>query len=123
MGKKNRKPIKPTNTTAAPVAVAPAPTTPPEPPQSLHGFFAPQDWIAAVITFLIAGFAFLHFMSPEVTLEDSGELVTGAFNFGVPHPPGYPLWARSEEHTSELQSRRDLVCRLLLEKKIRENVP
>src|SRR5690349_13743552 len=27
------------------------------------------------------------------------------------------LQARSEEHTSELQSRRDLVCRLLLEKK------
>src|SRR5438874_9762113 len=26
-------------------------------------------------------------------------------------------WCRSEEHTSELQSRRDLVCRLLLEKK------
>src|SRR5690349_22879232 len=40
----------------------------------------------------------------------------------------WPLWSRnarasssarfrSEEHTSELQSRRDLVCRLLLEKK------
>src|SRR5690606_40378573 len=29
-----------------------------------------------------------------------------------------PLWAeRSEEHTSELQSRENLVCRLLLEKK------
>src|SRR5690349_22556950 len=28
-----------------------------------------------------------------------------------------PLDWRSEEHTSELQSRRDLVCRLLLEKK------
>src|SRR5690625_3753342 len=27
------------------------------------------------------------------------------------------LWARSEEHTSELQSRGHLVCRLLLEKK------
>src|SRR3712207_7765553 len=26
-------------------------------------------------------------------------------------------WARSEEHTSELQSRQYLVCRLLLEKK------
>src|SRR5699024_11598635 len=26
-------------------------------------------------------------------------------------------WKRSEEHTSELQSRFDLVCRLLLEKK------
>src|SRR5215469_18173596 len=31
-------------------------------------------------------------------------------------PPGD---RRSEEHTSELQSRRDLVCRLLLEKKKR----
>src|SRR2546422_1383129 len=31
----------------------------------------------------------------------------------LPRPPG----ARSEEHTSELQSRLHLVCRLLLEKK------
>src|SRR5437868_10512938 len=30
---------------------------------------------------------------------------------------GRSLWERSEEHTSELQSRFDLVCRLLLEKK------
>src|SRR5438874_4874204 len=30
---------------------------------------------------------------------------------------GNLLNTRSEEHTSELQSRRDLVCRLLLEKK------
>src|SRR5690349_22459029 len=29
----------------------------------------------------------------------------------------FALEERSEEHTSELQSRRDLVCRLLLEKK------
>src|SRR2546421_6123781 len=28
-----------------------------------------------------------------------------------------PFFLRSEEHTSELQSRSDLVCRLLLEKK------
>src|SRR2546429_2439139 len=28
-----------------------------------------------------------------------------------------PRWPRSEEHTSELQSRLHLVCRLLLEKK------
>src|SRR5690349_22878834 len=33
-----------------------------------------------------------------------------------PHPAGRRS-RRSEEHTSELQSRRDLVCRLLLEKK------
>src|SRR5690349_22571805 len=31
--------------------------------------------------------------------------------------PSAGLELRSEEHTSELQSRRDLVCRLLLEKK------
>src|SRR2546430_6808526 len=35
--------------------------------------------------------------------------------------PGYrshpPPWNRSEEHTSELQSQSNLVCRLLLEKK------
>src|SRR5690349_23855238 len=30
---------------------------------------------------------------------------------------------RSEEHTSELQSRRDLVCRLLLEKKNEPDTP
>src|SRR2546428_5790354 len=31
------------------------------------------------------------------------------------------FWPRSEEHTSELQSRSDLVCRLLLEKKKKKN--
>src|SRR5690349_23681380 len=33
-----------------------------------------------------------------------------------------PFEARSEEHTSELQSRRDLVCRLLLEKKKKSTI-
>src|SRR5438034_10166875 len=33
------------------------------------------------------------------------------------HPGAYTLSLRSEEHTSELQSHSDLVCRLLLEKK------
>src|SRR5258707_10014557 len=32
-------------------------------------------------------------------------------------------WVRSEEHTSELQSRQYLVCRLLLEKKKHEGSP
>src|SRR3712207_7192450 len=34
----------------------------------------------------------------------------------VPNDPAIPL-GRSEEHTSELQSRQYLVCRLMLEKK------
>src|SRR3712207_8425575 len=36
------------------------------------------------------------------------------------HPPPAWLQARSEEHTSELQSRQYLVCRLLLEKKTKK---
>src|SRR5438067_10256562 len=38
----------------------------------------------------------------------------GSFSSPIPRP-------RSEEHTSELQSRFDLVCRLLLEKKKKDN--
>src|SRR2546430_10223940 len=38
---------------------------------------------------------------------------------GVPPSPAPQL--RSEEHTSELQSQSNLVCRLLLEKKKRDN--
>src|SRR2546425_9072395 len=41
--------------------------------------------------------------------------VVGTFHTWFRRSPGY--WARSEEHTSELQSLAYLVCRLLLEKK------
>src|SRR5215475_14822636 len=37
--------------------------------------------------------------------------------------PGYTAGGRSEEHTSELQSRENLVCRLLLEKKKKKKKP
>src|SRR5256885_6906273 len=36
--------------------------------------------------------------------------------------PGWPSRVRSEEHTSELQSPCNLVCRLLLEKKNRQHL-
>src|SRR5215204_5940723 len=38
-------------------------------------------------------------------------------------PPPAPDHVRSEEHTSELQSHSDLVCRLLLEKKNNQTHP
>src|SRR5688572_31370245 len=42
----------------------------------------------------------------------------GVFDRSAPLPTGgYLEQARSEEHTSELQSQSNLVCRLLLEKK------
>src|SRR5437667_7461021 len=40
--------------------------------------------------------------------------VSGGARAATARPPGSP---RSEEHTSELQSHHELVCRLLLEKK------
>src|SRR5206468_12083145 len=49
-------------------------------------------------------------------LTESLDLVLAPFREGQPEP-ALPRAARSEEHTSELQSRSDLVCRLLLEKK------
>src|SRR3712207_7379743 len=41
-----------------------------------------------------------------------------SYSFSVGRAEKYEIWnRRSEEHTSELQSRQYLVCRLLLEKK------
>jgi tetratricopeptide (TPR) repeat protein len=82
---------KPTEPKPLAIPVEPIPVE--EPTESKLHFFKPEDWVAALITTLIAGLAFFYYMAPEVTLQDSGELVTGAFTFGVPHPPGYPLWA------------------------------
>src|SRR5690606_39292095 len=44
-----------------------------------------------------------------------------ALGRGVLPVPGGDAGGRSEEHTSELQSRENLVCRLLLEKKKQHN--
>src|SRR6267378_1314617 len=50
----------------------------------------------------------------EVT---AGEITIGELQVTDLPPKDRDVAMRSEEHTSELQSRRDLVCRLLLEKK------
>jgi len=44
------------------------------------------------ISFGVVWTVYLLTLAPELTLEDSGELVTGAFYAGIPHPPGYPVW-------------------------------
>src|SRR3712207_8413995 len=46
----------------------------------------------------------------------AGRTIRGSVRL-YPHVPVRDLAARSEEHTSELQSRQYLVCRFLLEKK------
>src|SRR3712207_9012752 len=56
-------------------------------------------------------------------LADVWDLATGK-STPIAFGPGklqFIQWNRSEEHTSELQSRQYLVCRLLLEKKKKKN--
>src|SRR3989442_6208639 len=61
-----------------------------------------------------------------LSLHDALPICRGrASGRGIPRravhvPPSRPIQRRSEEHTSELQSRPHLVCRLLLEKKKRK---
>src|SRR5699024_12086518 len=73
--------------------------------------------LISVVGAVIYGYNFVHKSLPivegEVTLPVKEEVIVETDEHGVPHIK------RSEEHTSELQSRFDLVCRLLLEKKKR----
>ena len=55
-------------------------------------FFRNIDWWALALTFLCVWAGYYLTLAPEVTLEDSGELATGSFYAGIPHPPGYPVW-------------------------------
>src|SRR5437867_5690408 len=66
---------------------APAPTPPAPAP-----LFRKIDWFTLAATFVLTWLVYFLTLAPEVTLEDSGELVTGAFYAGIPHPPGYPVW-------------------------------
>src|SRR5437773_8210745 len=51
--------------------------------------------------------------NPALAVLDYAEIFPVGIVFNTRQPP----FDRSEEHTSELQSHHDLVCRLLLEKK------
>src|SRR2546422_1386614 len=55
------------------------------------------------------------------TVEPRGRPRPRSVQFRIPHSEFRIREARSEEHTSELQSRLHLVCRLLLEKKKKKN--
>ncbi len=61
-------------------------------PEKVPSLFRGIDWLAMLVTFAIVWVAYFLTIAPELTLEDSGELVTGSFYAGIPHPPGYPVW-------------------------------
>src|SRR5690606_41713475 len=59
-----------------------------------------------------------HSLLRDTSRHDDAVSASGVSNQRVEHTSGDSLLVlRSEEHTSELQSRENLVCRLLLEKK------
>jgi tetratricopeptide (TPR) repeat protein len=80
---------------------APKASTPPGPPAApaktpptkVPPMFRTVDWLTMALTFGIIWAVYLFMLAPEQTLEDSGELCTGAYYAGIPHPPGYPFWS------------------------------
>src|SRR5256886_2815597 len=90
-----------------------------------------------LVMFLISGYGLLMFRDSFVPFRPrTTRLITAAIvaigllgivlelpaNPEVQHSPVQSLVLRSEEHTSELQSQSNLVCRLLLEKKKHDRI-
>src|SRR5271165_3264221 len=69
-----------------------APATVLAPPPPVAPLFRRIDWLTLLITFGVIWVVYFLTLAPELTLEDSGELVTGSWYAGIPHPPGYPVW-------------------------------
>ena len=78
------KGIPPLRAPPGPVGPVPKPVTPP--------LFRKIDWLTFAITTLLVFTGYFLTLSPDLTLEDCGELAVGSFYAGVPHPPGYPVW-------------------------------
>jgi len=76
------------------IAKQPVPIGKTPPPALLRvpPLFRKIDWLALIITFAVIWTVYFLTLAPEQTLEDSGELCTGAYYAGIPHPPGYPFW-------------------------------
>ena len=61
-------------------------------PRSGSRVWAAQDWAVGLISATVSFSIYVWSAAPNVTLQDSGEFIIAAQHFGVPHPPGYPLW-------------------------------
>ena len=51
-----------------------------------------HKYLPALLVFVISMVIYGFTLAPTVTGEDSGELIAAAWEGGVAHPPGYPLW-------------------------------
>src|SRR5262245_4253554 len=75
-----------------PISSGPPIKTPPPPAPPTQPLFRRIDWLAFLLTSSAVWIGYYLTLAPELTLEDSGELATGSFYAGIPHPPGYPVW-------------------------------
>ena len=85
----DKKKTAPAKTPAAP----PPPTKALEPiPLNPAPLFRRIDWLTFFITTLLVWVGYYWTLSPDLSLEDSGELAVASLYAGIPHPPGYPVW-------------------------------
>jgi tetratricopeptide (TPR) repeat protein len=67
---------------------------PPEaPPAHVIPLYRRIDWISFTLTTVAVLLGYWWTLAPDLTLEDCGELAVASMYAGVPHPPGYPVWA------------------------------
>ena len=85
------KPVSPAKVAGTKPAAAAIPAVPV--PVKIAPLFRKIDWLTMLIAFGVVWIVYFLTLAPQVTLEDSGELVTGSFYAGIPHPPGYPFWS------------------------------
>src|SRR3712207_8729933 len=78
-----------------------------------------NNFVAAVGEY--ASWGYFDFRMPGEGFDDGYQSVPVNWGISSPRKQGFFRLLRSEEHTSELQSRQYLVCRLLLEKKKRNS--
>src|SRR5699024_12290634 len=102
----------------------PARLLPARPPPFPYTTLFRSFLITTLIVTLVSGLGVWLFSSPNSLTVGASGLVFGYFGYtvlrGIIERKTIDIVimiCRSEEHTSELQSRFDLVCRLLLEKK------
>src|SRR5438045_3855489 len=96
---------RPSEAMANPIAAAPSPTARPRAPSSASEVIEPDVMCPTVPRSCATAYS----MPRNAPASASATTATPASRL--------PSLVRSEEHTSELQSLRHLVCRLLLEKK------
>src|SRR5260370_6323595 len=82
-------------------------------------------WMAAAVVVGVALFlaaSYYYLRRQQTTLTERETVVLAEFT-NTTGDPVFDGTLRSEEHTSELQSHLNLVCRLLLEKKKKPSIP